>query len=102
LQKIHYVDAELAGHVHKIEVKLQSFCLSGFSLFPVRILSKPYHFGVNWPTALCENKDEVHSFTLKFECHNRCNKLLLCNSASGDIAWCNENNSELVFVYFLK
>jgi len=47
LQKIHYVDAELAGHVHKNEVKLQSLCLSGFSLFPVRILSKAYHFGVN-------------------------------------------------------
>ena len=27
----------------------------------------------------CENKDEVHFFTLKTECHNRYNKLLLCN-----------------------
>jgi len=34
----------------------------------VRILAKRYHFGVNWPSTLCENKDEVHFFTLKFEC----------------------------------
>jgi len=47
IEKMHYVDAELAGHVHKLEVKLQSLCWSGFSLFPVRILAKPYHFGVN-------------------------------------------------------
>ena len=31
------------------------------------------------------------------------NKLLLCNSANDDIAWCNENNSEWGFcVFFVK
>ena len=29
------------------------------------------HFGVNWPTTLCEHKDGVHFFTLNFECHNK-------------------------------
>ena len=47
-------------------------------------------------------KDGVHFFSLKFECHNRYNKLLLCNSANDSIAWCNENNSEWVLFSFLK
>ena len=42
-----YIDVELAGHVHKLDVKLQSLCGSGFSLFAVRMLAKPYHFVVN-------------------------------------------------------
>jgi len=46
-EKIHYIDAELAGHVHKLDMKLQSLCWSGFSLFSMLILAKPYHFGVN-------------------------------------------------------
>jgi len=96
--KIYYIDAELAGHLHKLDVKLQSLCGSGFSLFAVRILAKPYHFGVNWPTTLCENKDGVRFFTLNFECHSRYNKLLLCNSANNDIASCNKNNSDFFFL----
>jgi len=40
-------DAELAGHAHKLEVELQRLCGSGFSLFAVCMLAKPYHFGVN-------------------------------------------------------
>jgi len=83
-------------------VKLQCLCRSGFSLFAVRVLAKPYHFGLNWPTTLRENKDGVHFFTLKFECHNKYKKLLLCNSESGDIAWCNKNNSEWGFCVFFK
>jgi len=59
--------------------------MSGFSLFAVRILAKHYHFGVNWPITLCENKEGVHFFTLQLECHNRKNKLLSCGSANGDI-----------------
>jgi len=47
IEKIHYIDAELAGHVHKLDVKLQSMCGSGFSLFPVHILARLRHFGVN-------------------------------------------------------
>jgi len=43
----NYIDVELAGHVHKLDVKLQSLCGSGFSLFAVCMLAKPYHFGVN-------------------------------------------------------
>jgi len=58
---------------------------------------------VNWPTTLCENKDGVHFFTLGFEFHNRYNKLLLCDSQNGDIAWCNKNSSEQGFcVFFWK
>jgi len=49
------------------------------------------------------NKDGVHFFTLKFECHNRYNDSLLCNSENGDIAWCNKSNSEWGFcVFFFK
>jgi len=47
VQKIHSVDAELVRHLHKLDVKLQSLCGSGLFLFAVRLLTKPYHFGVN-------------------------------------------------------
>jgi len=30
--KKYTIDAELAGHVHKLHVKLQSLCGSGFSV----------------------------------------------------------------------
>jgi len=78
VEKIHSTDAELAGHAHKLDVKLRSLCGGGFSLFAVRMLAKLYHLGLNWPTTLCENKDGMHFFTLNFDCHNRYNKLLLC------------------------
>jgi len=70
IMKKYIIDAELAGHVHKLDVKLQRLCGSGFSLFAVRILAKFCHFGVNWPITLCDNKDGVHFFPLKLECHN--------------------------------
>jgi len=38
VEKMHYIDAELEGHVHKRDVKQQSFCASGFSLVAVRRL----------------------------------------------------------------
>jgi len=41
------VDAELARHADKLDMKLQSLCGNGFSLFAVLILAKPYHFGMN-------------------------------------------------------
>jgi len=41
------IDAELTGHADKLDGKLQNLCGNGFSLFAVRILAKPYHFGVN-------------------------------------------------------
>jgi len=41
------IDAELAGHADKLNMKLQSLCGNGFSSFAVRILAKPYHFGVH-------------------------------------------------------
>ena len=66
------------------------------------MLAKLYHLGLNWPTTLCKNKDGVHFFTRNFECDNRYNKLLLCNSENGDIAWCNKNNSECFFPFSLK
>ena len=102
VEKMHYIDAELAGHVHKLDVKLQSLCGRGFSLFAVRVLAKPYHFEVNWPTTLFGNKDGIHFFALKFECNNRYNKFLLCKSENGDIAWCNKNNWEWGFCVFHK
>jgi len=85
-EEIHSVDAELAGHARKLDMILQSLCGSSFSLFAVRILVKLYHLGVNLPTTHCEIKDGVHCFTLNFECHNRYNKLLLCNSENSGIA----------------
>jgi len=42
-EKIRLIDAELAGHVHKLDVKLQGLCGSGFSLIAVRLHAKPYH-----------------------------------------------------------
>ena len=101
IEKIHHFDVELAGHVHKLDVKLRSLYGSGFSLFSLRILAKPYHFGVNWPTILCEYEDGVHFFSLTFECHNKYNKLLLCsNSANDGIAWCTKNNWEWGLRFF--
>jgi len=38
LEKIHYIDTELVGHLHKLVVLPQSLCESGFSLFAVRTL----------------------------------------------------------------
>jgi len=46
VENIHYIHVELAGHVHKLDVNLQTLCGSGFSLFAVRMHAKPYHFGV--------------------------------------------------------
>ena len=66
------------------------------------MVAKSYHLGVNWPTTLCENKYGVHFFTINFECHNRYNKLLLCNSENSDIAWWNKDNSECFFFRFPK
>jgi len=43
IEKLQCIDAELAEHVHKLDVKLQSLCESGFSLFAVRILAKSCH-----------------------------------------------------------
>jgi len=72
-------------------------CRSVFSLFAVRMLAKPYHLGVSRPTTHCENKDGVPFFTLSFECQNRYNKLLLCNSENSDMAWWNKNKSGCLF-----
>jgi len=44
-------------HLHKLVVLPQSLCESGFSLFAVRTLAKPYHSAVNRPTTLREDKD---------------------------------------------
>jgi len=94
IEKIHSVDSKLAGHAHKLDVKLQSLCGSVFFCFAERMLAKPYHLGVSWPTTHCKIRDGVHFFTLNFECHNTYNKLLLCNSENSDIAWWNKNHSE--------
>ena len=74
----------------------------GSSLFAVGMLSKPYQLEVHWPTAHCEIKDGVHCFTLNFECHNRYNRLLLCNSENSNIVWWNKNNSEWAFSVFFE
>jgi len=80
------IEAELAEHARKLDVKLQFLFGCGFSLNPVRMLAKLFHFGVILPTTLCKNKDDVHFFTLNFECHNRYNKSCLCNYENGGIA----------------
>jgi len=41
------IDAELAGHADVLDMKLQSLCGNGFSLFAVRILAKLCHIEVN-------------------------------------------------------
>jgi len=43
IEKIHSVDAELARHAHNRDIKLQSLCGSGFSLFAMGMLTKAYH-----------------------------------------------------------
>jgi len=55
-EKIHSIDAELAGHVHKLHLKVPSSCASGFSLFAARMLAKPCHFEVNLPTTLSKTR----------------------------------------------
>jgi len=47
VEKIHSIKAELVGHAHKLDVKLQSLCGNGFSLLAVCMLAKPYHLQVN-------------------------------------------------------
>jgi len=47
VEKMRYIDVGLAGHVHKLDVKLQSLCGGGFSPFALRFLAKPYHFRDN-------------------------------------------------------
>jgi len=44
VEKIHCIDDVLAGHAHKLDMKLLG---SGFSLFAVCMPAKHYHFGVN-------------------------------------------------------
>jgi len=41
VEKTHSIDAELAGYAHKLDMKLQRLCGSGFSLFAMYMLSKP-------------------------------------------------------------
>ena len=43
IEKIQSIDAELVEHALKLDVKLQSLCGSGFSLFALRMLAKPYY-----------------------------------------------------------
>jgi len=45
--KKYTADAELVGHAHKLDMKLQSLCGNGFSLFALRMLAKPYHLEMN-------------------------------------------------------
>jgi len=48
VEKIHPVNVELAGHAHKLDMKLQKLCGSGFSPFAVHMRTKHHHFdGVN-------------------------------------------------------
>jgi len=56
IEKIHSIDTELAGHARKLDVKLQSLCGSGFSLFAVHMLAKPYHLGVSLTNNTLQNQ----------------------------------------------
>jgi len=102
IEKIHSVDAELAEHARKLDVKLQILCGSSFSPFAVRMLANPYHLEVNWPKHIAKSKMEYIGLPsiFNFECHNRYNKLL-CNSENSDIAWWNKNNWDFS-VFFEK
>ena len=67
LKKIHSTDAELAGHTHKLDVKQQKLCGSGFSSFAVRMLAKPYQ---HWSELTNDNLRKqrwVHFFPLFWE-----------------------------------
>ena len=55
-KKIHSIDAEQAGNVHKLDLKLRSLCVSGFSLFAAPMFTKPCHFGFHLPTTLSKTK----------------------------------------------
>jgi len=39
VEKIHSINAELAGHAHKLDMILQRLCGSGFFLFAVGMLA---------------------------------------------------------------
>jgi len=87
LKKIHYRCWTSRAYTYTWR-ETAEFVWSGFSLFVVHMLAKPYDLRVNWPTTLCENKNGVYTFViLNFKCHNRYSKLLLCNSENSDIAW---------------
>jgi len=77
IEKIYYIDVILAvaGHVHKLNVKQQGLCGSSFSLFAVRIDQQ--HFA--------KTKMGYISLPSNLNAINRHDKLLLYNSASGDI-----------------
>jgi len=92
IKKIHYIYAELAGHVHKLDVKLQGLCRSGFSLFAVRIDQQHFAKTKMGYISLPSNLNVIIGIT-SYHC---------VIFASGDIAWCNKNNSEWVFVFFSK
>jgi len=49
---MHSIDAEIAGHAHVLDMKLQSLCGMVFLclLCALRMFAKSYHLGVNWST----------------------------------------------------
>ena len=102
---MHYIDAELAGHAHKLDMKLQKLCGSGFSLFAVRMLAKLHFDGMSWPATLCENKDTGYFDSLSILnaiIGTKNYYCLLWNFENGGIAWCSKNNSAWGFCIFLK
>jgi len=86
VDKIHSIAAELEGHAHKLDVKVQSLCASGFSLYAVHMLAKPYDLGVNTKKNFLRKQRWGTLLYPQFRMHNRYNKLLPCNSENGDIA----------------
>ena len=85
------IEAELAGHGHKLDVTLQSFVVVAFRWLLCTCLSSLTT--LEWIDQQNLRKQKWGAFfTLKFKCHNWYNKLLLCNYKNGDIAWCNKNN----------
>ena len=103
IENIHYADAELSGHAYELDVKLQSLCGSCFLCFLCAFSCQALPLWSELTNNTLRKKDGVHFFILTLECHNSYNRLLLCNSANGDIAWWNKNNSEWGFcVFFTK
>jgi len=79
------IDAELAGHADKLDIKTAEFVWKWFFFVCCAHSCQALPLWSN-PTKNLQKQRWGHSFTLKFEWHNRYDKLLLCNSKINDVA----------------
>jgi len=80
-----------------MHINLTWNCRGCFSLFAVCMLTnyQPLPLRSELTNNTLRKQRWVPFFSLKFECHNRYNKLLKCNSENGDVAQCNKNNFKM-------